>query len=124
MNMIDSVVGSLDGNAVLQTAGGALPVTHDMVSDNELAVDRAIAIGIRPEDIVIASGHGDGIHATIEVIESMGSGNVVYARLGSQRIAITTDPTYTANFDDPVSLTFDPVKTHLFDPGTEQVLTL
>ena len=122
MNMIDSVVGSVEGNAVLQTAGGALPVTRDMISGNELTVDRPIVIGIRPEDIAITSGHNGGLQATIEVIESMGSANVVYTRLGSQRIAITTDPTFTASFDDPVSLTFDPTKTHLFDPQTENHL--
>ena len=32
MNMVDSTVGSVDGAAVLQTAGGALPVTREMVS--------------------------------------------------------------------------------------------
>jgi hypothetical protein len=49
----------------------------------------------------------------------MGSANVVYARLGDQRIAITTLPTYTAAFDDPITLTLDPAKTLLFDPQTE-----
>ena len=62
---------------------------------------------------------GDGLHATVEVIESMGSANVVYARLGDERIAITTPPTFTAAFDDPITLTFDPAKTILFDPRTE-----
>ena len=122
MNMVDSTVASVDGAAVLQTAGGALPVTREMVSGDELTVDRPLAIGIRPEDIAITPGHGDGLHATIEVIESMGSANVVYARLGNQRIAVTTPPTFQAAFDDPVSLSFDPAMTHLFDPQTEHLL--
>jgi multiple sugar transport system ATP-binding protein len=124
MNMVDGAVGSVDGAAVLQTAGGVLPVTREMVSGDELTVDRPLAIGIRPEDIAITPGHGDGLHATIEVIESMGSANVVYVRLGSQRIAVTTGPTFQAAFDDPVSLAFDPAKTHLFDPQTEHVLAI
>jgi ABC-type sugar transport system ATPase subunit len=72
-----------------------------------------------PEDIAITPGHTDGLHATIEVIESMGAANVVYVRLGNQRIAVTTPPTFQAAFDDPVSLSFDPAMTHLFDPQTE-----
>lgn len=119
MNVISSTVGSDRGNAVLQTAGGVLPVTRDMVSSDELTADRSLLIGIRPEDIGIAPGHGNGLHATVEVIESMGSANVVYARLGNERVAITTGPTFTAAFDDPVTLTFDPSKTLLFDPETE-----
>ncbi len=124
MNMVESTVASQDGVAVLQTAGGALSVTREMVSGDELTVDRPITIGIRPEDILIEPGHGDGIHATIEVIESMGSANVVYVRLGTQRIAVTTPPTFQGAFDDPVTLALDPSKTHLFDPETEQVLTM
>ena len=91
---------------------------------SELTVDRPLAIGIRPEDITITPGHTDGLHATIEVIESMGAANVVYARLGSQRIAVTTPPTFTAEFDAPIGLHFDMEKFHLFDPETEQVLTM
>lgn len=119
MNVISSTVGSDRGNAVLQTAGGVLPVTRDMVSSDELTAGRSLLIGIRPEDIGIVPGHSDGLHATVEVIESMGSANVVYARLGNERVAITTGPTFTAAFDDPVTLTFDPSKTLLFDPETE-----
>jgi len=119
MNVISSTVGSDRGDAVLQTAGGLLSPTRDMVSANELAAGRSLLIGIRPEDIGIVPGHGDGLHATVEVIESMGSANVVYARLGNERVAITTGPTFTAAFDAPVTLALDPAKTLLFDPRTE-----
>jgi hypothetical protein len=52
----------------------------------------------------------------------MGSLNVVYARLGDERIAITTDPTFFGEFGDSVSLRFAEEKTHLFDLESEQVL--
>lgn len=119
MNIISSAAGSHDGDPVLHTAGGALPVTRAMVRGEYLQADRAVKIGIRPEDIIITPGHGEGLHATVEVIESMGSANIVYARLGDERIAITTGPTYTASFDDPISMTLDPMKTLYFDPKTE-----
>lgn len=123
MNMIESTVGSRDGDAVLRTAGDACAITLGMVSGDALTVDRPLAIGIRPEDIVITPGHGAGLHATIEVIESMGSANVVYVHLGDQRIAITTPSTFSAAFDGPVALTLDLSKTHLFDPEMERWLT-
>ncbi len=37
----------------------------------------------------------------------------------AKRITVTTPPTFTAAFDDPVTLTPDPEKTLLFDPETE-----
>ena len=86
---------------------------------SELTIGQPLVIGVRPEDIVISPGHGDGLDATVEVIESMGASNVVYVRLGDERIAITTGPTYTAAFDDPITLTLDPAKTLFFDPETE-----
>jgi ABC-type sugar transport system ATPase subunit len=119
MNIIPATIGSADGAAVLQTAGGAFPVTRDMVSTDQLSSGRSLAVGVRPEDIAIDPGHNGGLHGTIEVIESMGSGNVVYIRLGKERIAVTTGPNFTAAFDDPVTLTLDPAKTLLFDPQTE-----
>ncbi len=119
MNVVSGAVGSRDGNAVLRTAGGDLPLTRAMVSTSELAAGRSLFIGIRPEDIAIEPGHGEGLHAAIEVIESMGSGNIVYVRLGNERIAITTPPTFAATFDDPVTLTLDPARTLLFDPESE-----
>ncbi len=80
-------------------------------------------IGIRPEDIGIAHGDtGDGLRATVVVIEPMGSLNVVYARLGDERLAITTAPTFWGQLGDPVTLTFAADKTHLFDPASEHVL--
>jgi multiple sugar transport system ATP-binding protein len=119
MNIIGGTVGSADGEAILQTGGGAVPLDRALVSTAELTAQRPLNIGIRPEDISIVPGHGAGLHATIEVIESMGSANVVYVRLGGERIAITTPPTFTGAFDDPVTLTLDPAKTLLFDPETE-----
>ncbi|MCA9860234.1 MAG: sn-glycerol-3-phosphate ABC transporter ATP-binding protein UgpC, partial [Thermomicrobiales bacterium] len=119
MSVISGTAGVRNGDAVIETVGGALAITRDMVSTSALTADRSLTIGIRPEDILIAPGHGDGLHATVEVIESMGSVNVVYARLGAERVAVTTPPTFTATFDDPVTLTFDPGKTLLFDPQTE-----
>jgi hypothetical protein len=47
----------------------------------------------------------------------MCSANIVYGRLGNQRTALT------AAVDDSITLTFDPFKTHVFDPATEHVRT-
>lgn len=122
MNMVRGTVGSADGAPVLQTAGGGLPVPPRMVASDELTTGDAVTIGIRPEDIAIRHGAGDGLQATIEVIEPMGSLNVVYARLGEARLAITTEPGFWGQLDDPVTLTFAPEKTHLFAPETERAL--
>ncbi|MGD9710926.1 MAG: ABC transporter ATP-binding protein, partial [Thermomicrobiales bacterium] len=117
MNFVPATVGSVDGSAVLQTAGGPVAVPAELV--HVLTAGQTVAVGIRPEDIAVAHGEGDGLRATIEVIEPMGSMNVVYVRLGGERIAITTEPTFWGQFGDAVVLTFDQGKIRLFDPETE-----
>jgi multiple sugar transport system ATP-binding protein len=123
MNFVTGTVGSRDGRAVVETAGGTVAIPDRIIAAVGGLSGRDAVVGIRPEDIAISHGHGDGLHATIEVIEPMGSMNVVYASLGSERVAITTDPTFTGAFEDPITLEFTPEKTHLFDPQTEAVLT-
>jgi ABC-type sugar transport system ATPase subunit len=81
--------GAFDGAPVLQTAGGALPVDAALASLDGFSAGRQVIAGIRPEDITVRHGEGQGLRATIEVIEPMGSLNVVCARLGDERIAIT-----------------------------------
>ncbi len=123
MNFIDATIESDQGDAVLRTAGGAVPVTRSMAGSDELTIGQPLVIGVRPEDIVISPGHGDGLDATVEVIESMGASNVVYVRLAGTRVAVTTGPTFTSSYDAPVSLSLDMEKVHLFDPVSEQALT-
>ncbi len=120
MNFVSATAGSDDGSAVLQTAGGNLSVPAELA--NVLSVGQSIAVGIRPEDIAVAHGHGDGVRATIEVIEPMGSLNVVYARLGDVRIAITTEPNFWGQLGDLIDLTFASDKMRLFDPMTESIV--
>jgi multiple sugar transport system ATP-binding protein len=122
MNFVQGTVGSENGTPVLQTAGGPLPIPAELASGNGITTGRTLAIGIRPEDIAIAHGAGNGLQATIEVIEPMGSLNVVYARLGKERVAVTTEPTFFGAFGDAVSLRFAEEKTHLFDVETEGVV--
>jgi multiple sugar transport system ATP-binding protein len=122
MNFVQGIVSSANGSPVLQTAGGSLPVPANLASSDGITTGRTVAIGIRPEDLAITRGSGDGLQASIEVIEPMGSLNVVYTRLGEERVAITTEPTFWGGFGDAVSLGFAPEKTHLFDLESEQVL--
>ncbi len=58
----------------------------------------AIVLGVRPEDVVVDLASGDGIPASVEVVEPMGSLNVAYLRVGSNRIIATTPPDV---FPDP-----------------------
>ena len=48
--------------------------------------------------------------------------NVIYVSAGSARLAATTSPDFFRKTGDPVWLTFDQDKAHLFDAVTERRL--
>ena len=92
MNFVPGVVSSADGQPVVRTAAGTVSLSGGAVATGDLVSDQSVAIGIRPEDIQIEIEDAGELSATIEVVEPLGSANLVYARLGDQRLAITTDP--------------------------------
>jgi multiple sugar transport system ATP-binding protein len=86
---------------------------------------RAAIFGARPEDIRIERGvRAAGVRCRVEVLEPMGSLNIVYVTTGSSRIVVTTPPDFEAQAGEQVWLTFDNAKAHLFDQASERNLTL
>jgi multiple sugar transport system ATP-binding protein len=81
-----------------------------------------VMFGIRPEDVRVSAADDGGIPARVNIIEPMGSLNVIYVSTGSARLAATTSPDFFRKTGDPVWLTFDQDKAHLFDAATEQRL--
>ena len=95
-----------------QTSLGGLP-----------AGDRRVVLGIRPEDVQVRRERDEaGIPCRVEVMEAMGSANIVYASTGTDRILAITEPTFWANAGDAVWLSFDGAKVHLFDQESERTL--
>ena len=84
------------------------------------AVDQTVTAGIRPVHIDLAQ---QGIPATIEVCEMMGSEMHLHATVGGKDIIIvvpTTDysPEQFAGGNVAVNFTFDPKLLHVFNPET------
>jgi multiple sugar transport system ATP-binding protein len=141
----------------LQTAIGNLPLTPALRQALERAnVGRQVIVGIRPENFEDASlvkpelrGHGVTFHATIEVVESMGSDVFVYftqesgLSAGVDQLADlaedsgkadtgASDETVTARLDaatqiregENAELWADVRTMHVFDPKSGQNLSL
>jgi multiple sugar transport system ATP-binding protein len=81
-----------------------------------------VMLGVRPEDIRVAATDDGGLPARVHIVEPMGSLNVVFASVGPNRLAAVTPPDFFRKTGDPVWLTLDAEKSHLFDASSESRL--
>lgn len=127
---VATVVGSPPMNfapAELHRVGDSLRLTHPAFHLEVNAAQSALAqrdrvwLGVRPEDIHVFDQPPieTAIPARVSVVEPLGSETIVDLMLGQDLIKATIPPTQTVAEGQPVWLTFDPAKLHLFDQTTE-----
>lgn len=88
-------------------------------------------LGIRPENVEV-SADGDGVPATVEVIEPIGSDNYLYLDLGEGESTLAADdqPEFVARVESTVqpelgavvSVRFPEADVHLFDETTGEAV--
>ena len=75
-----------------------------------------VMLGIRPEAVVLDAP--DGIPATLEAMEDLGSHRVIYARIGGQRVLALDGRRHPYRPGDILSLGFPPAAICRFDTAT------
>ena len=70
-----------------------------------------VLAGIRPEDLT----RGDGIHATVDVVEPVGHESIVYATAGSEKLVAIFEPREAPRAGETIALGVAPERVHLFD---------
>ncbi len=115
-----------DGSeSTMLTPGG--PVA-DVVARHATADGRAALIGVRPEDVRLASdGQRDTVVGQAEIVEHLGSEQLLYARIAGQTAvnAVESQSTVarlsasaTVRAGEAVRLAIDTARLHLFDPAS------
>jgi multiple sugar transport system ATP-binding protein len=74
-----------------------------------------VRVGIRPEDIELAS---DGVPIETNVLEPMGNENFLYASLGDREVTARIESTARPSPGEVVEFTVDEAALYLFDPDT------
>src|SRR6478672_1040404 len=87
----------------------------------EAWLQREIAIGVRPENLLPADGAG-AFDATIEMIEALGNETLVNARVGTQSLVSRMAPRTLPPPGQTLSLAVAPGRWHAFDAATGQRL--
>jgi multiple sugar transport system ATP-binding protein len=118
INLIPGRLRSENGTIRFEADGLAWPLPSELAGSASPSSKAEVVLGIRPEEITIATREGFGTPATIDIIEPMGSLNIVYASAGVTRVVATTPPDFFPTPGSRVWLNPQPEKMHLFDPET------
>jgi multiple sugar transport system ATP-binding protein len=77
-----------------------------------------VDVGIRPEDLAVARGAGEGLAARVWLVEPMGAETWVTLERDGVRLVARCDPSFDAPAGAEVRLAFDPARLHRFDRAT------
>ena len=123
MNFFDAAL-KKDGGYIISFAGKDFPLTDEIsaaLSANGVGAMDAV-IGIRPEHLLLSE---DGIPATVDVCEMMGSNVFLHVSIGETDAVINIpDEDDSVNFKagDKVFVSFKEKCVHIFDPETKKNL--
>jgi ABC-type sugar transport system ATPase subunit len=124
MNFLDAEVVRADGQVVARSADDVqVPLTPALADRLPLnGAARAVTLGVRPEHLTI--GPPDPSHARGEVymVEPMGREQVIDVRIGERSLQAIAPASLSVRVGEPVGLTFDASRLHLFDPAAGERL--
>jgi multiple sugar transport system ATP-binding protein len=87
--------------------------------------DREITLGIRPEDLHVASPADPaelGFDAVVEVVEKLGSEILLDVAVGPDTMVASVEPNVRANIHDRLRLALNPERLHFFDMQSEAAI--
>ena len=89
----------------------------------EEATNSELVFGIRPEDIsLIKEKRANYIRAEMDIMESMGSLNIVSLKLGGYILKAKIHPDFEARPGEPLWVDFEKKKIHIFDKITQRAI--
>jgi multiple sugar transport system ATP-binding protein len=87
--------------------------------------NQEVTLGIRPEDLSLASG-GDpaelGLDAVVEVVERLGSQTLLDVRVGPNAMVAAVEPNARVDVHDRLRLALRPDRLHFFDQASQAAI--
>jgi multiple sugar transport system ATP-binding protein len=125
MNFIPLRLQRKDGRLVALLDSGQARCELPMSMSDAGLEDREVILGLRPEQIVLASGETAGmptIRAEVQVTEPTGPDTLVFVTLNESKVCCRLAPDVAPAVGETLTLQFDPSKVLLFDAKTGERL--
>lgn len=124
MNFLDGSV-TVDGDSVGVEVGGNTLVPEPALAKSVAGFDgKTITLGIRAENMLTLEGpEENAVEVTVEVVEPLGSQNLLTVRVGDDRMKVATHPTFAIEPDDTLWVQIPPNQVRWIDPSTEEVMS-
>lgn len=123
INLISGTLHVEQDTLSLNATGQIWPLPHRLATLASAASTPDVILGVRPEDFTLSVEEDDAsISGRVEIVEPMGSLNVVYASAGEARVLATTAPDFFPPPGSQIWLRPNPHKIHLFDAATEYAI--
>ena len=127
MNFIPCTVTARDGDLLFTAPGFSLPVPAAKARAMEAYKDKAVTMGIRPEDMHAVTPQdppGSMFDAKVEVVEPIGHEIYLDVMVGTFEIIARVSPDNPVKVGQTIKLAASLDKLHAFDPQTERAIGL
>src|SRR3990167_8267789 len=125
MNFADVTLMENVGNPVADAPGLRIGLPGELAARARAKTGRQATLGIRPEDIhiaTVADAPEYCFDAAVEVVEQLGSEILLDMRVGPALMVASVEPTLRVRADDKLKLALKPERLHLFDAETEAAI--
>lgn len=123
MNFIDAKVRRDHGSLSVDVGGHALAPPSPIASLLAARTDDELTLGIRAENMETLLSPQDGAFPVrVEVVEPLGSQNLLTVHLAGHRLKVATHPTFEARPDQDLWIRFPADQIRWIDPATQSVL--
>ncbi|KAB8143245.1 ABC transporter ATP-binding protein [Chloroflexia bacterium SDU3-3] len=126
MNFFEAKLARGNGGLVVDLGSFQLPVPANLADGIAAHVGKPIYLGIRPEDVHDANYVPRGVDESakvttrVNVVEPLGSEVYAYIENGGKELVARLDPRTGARVGQPLEVTVDMSKMHIFDHETEK----
>ncbi|PVZ40697.1 ABC transporter ATP-binding protein [Pseudomonas sp. CC120222-01a] len=127
MNFVPVRLAKQDGRLLAVLDSGQARCELPLGPANDDLDGREIILGIRPEQIALGAGEGNGlpgIRAEVQVTEPTGPDLLVFVTLNQTKVCCRLAPDIACRVGDSLNLQFDPARVLLFDADSGERLHL
>ena len=125
MNFAAVTVTEANGSLIAENAGLRIKLPDETAQRLRGHVGRQITLGVRPEDLTVATtadADQPCFDATIEVVEQLGSEILLDMKVGEGVMVASVEPTVRVKVRDRLRLAMRPSRLHVFDAKTEAAI--